>query len=228
MLSSSGVSIRCWVYDDGSDFDVAETIRSIGDERVILAGAPPIPAEERVRPGNTRWSTNVNWILSKMGVGETVTYLCDDDLLDAGWLVSAERVFLDAPSVHMVVGDMYYFNDGEDAVRDGRKGFPARIKIENEYLIWWNLGAFTHLTDCFFSCGVKWRRGHKDYPHSWDIQYISSLLEKHAGYVKIPVRAMYRREHPNTLSARAGRIEGGYYVRAAERIEPEDVSGMME
>jgi glycosyltransferase involved in cell wall biosynthesis len=228
VLASRSVELICWVYDDGSDFDITEVVRSIGDERVVLAVAPPISPQERVRPGNTRWSTNVNWILSKMRNGETITYLCDDDLLHPDWLSYAEDMLSKSNSAHIVMGDMYYFYDGEDPFLEGRKGFPAKLEEESEFISWWNLGAFTHRTECFFECGVRWRRGHKDYPHSWDIQYIDYLLRKHVGYVKIPVPAMYRREHPNTLSARAGRIEDGYYVRTAEDIKPEHVSGFME
>jgi glycosyltransferase involved in cell wall biosynthesis len=226
---ASKAEIVCWVYDDGSDFDIRSVIEDIGDNRVVLAVADKVTPEERVRPGSTRWSTNMNWLLSKIPDGQTITYLCDDDILHPDWLSYADDMLVKNPNLHVVVGDMYYFYDGEDPFEDGRLGFPIEFEEEDGSLTtWWNLGAFTHRSECFRKCDVKWRKGYKGHPHSWDVGYVTDILKYHVGYVKIPVPAMYRREHPDTLSARAGRIEGGYYVRAAEDLSPDYVRGMME
>ncbi len=231
VLNSRGVHVRCWVYDDGSDFDVTKVVESIGDDRIILACAPRITPEERVRRGNTRWSTNMNWIVAKTNRGESITYLCDDDILSPDWLAAVDELFSQTTTPHLVIGDMYYFYDGEDPFKDGRWGFPAKVEKQsddNGFVIWWNLGSFSHRTECFHDEGIRWRHGYKGHPHSWDVQYIDALLEKHVGYVKINIPAMYRREHKNTLSARAGRISDGVYVKPAEELKPEDVTGMME
>ncbi len=225
----SNVDVVCWIYDDGSDFDVVSLVDGINDDRIVLAVAPRMSPEERVRPGNTRWSTNMNWLLDRIPVGETITYLCDDDILNRNWLGVVEDFFKENTETHLIVGDMYYFYDGEDPVRDGRWGFPVRYENDNGgYVIWWNLGSFTHRSECFHKCGVRWRRGYRDNPHSWDIAYINSLLATHVGYIKVNVPAMYRREHDNTLSARAGRIVDGFYVKPADELLPEHVKGMME
>lgn len=228
VLNSRNVDVRCWVYDDGSDFDIGENLSDIDDDRLFIFGSDPISPDERIRRWNTRWATNMNWVMSKIPNNQTITFLCDDDLLHEDWLSHAEHFLTINKNLHVVIGDMYYFYDGEEPYSKGRKGFPAGVEIEGEYVIWWNLGSFTHRSECFHECGIRWRYGYKGYPHSWDLQYINDLLAAHVGYVKVPIPAMFRREHDNTISARAGRIENGVYVRAAEQLLPEHVQGMME
>lgn len=231
VFSQSEQEFTCWLVDDGSDFPVEDMWREIADERLVLCTSPKITMEERIDPNSSRWQTNVNKVLSYIPKDEWVVYLCDDDLLSPTWLEECKRGFDENENTHLILGETYYFFDGEDYLKDGRKGFLAISAKESdpEFInLWWNCGAFAHRMECYYNENLKWRYGYQDRAHSYDVQYIDDLINAHAGYLIAPSPAVYRREHDNTLSARMGRIEDGWYVKAGGELKLEHIEGLME
>lgn len=239
VLNQEYTDLRCIIYDDGSDsFDINEWIKQYDDDRLALAVGEQMDPAERIRPGNTHWPTNLNKIVSMIERDEVLVYLCDDDVLDPDWFnVIHERFTLD-PNTHLILGDMYYFQDGDDPLTQSILGFPALIApdqnvkmndVGHRLIMWWNLGAFAHSMKCFYDENVRWRDGFKDYAHSWDIQYIEALQLAHGAYVFVPVPSVYRREHANTMSAKLGRInEEGLYFKAGEELTVDAITSPME
>lgn len=234
VLNQTYSDVRCIIYDDGSDsFDIIEWAKQYDDDRIAIAVADKQDPEERIRPGNTQWPTNINNILSHIERDEYLIYLCDDDVLDLNWFQNCmDRYYYD-PNTHLILGDMYYFQDGDDPLEKSTLGFPAKIQPKdgegNNLIMWWNLGAFMHSMKCFYDEGVRWRDGYKDYAHSWDIQYIDALQKAHGAYVFLPIPSVYRREHQNTMSAKLGRInEEGLYFKAGEELTVDAVISPME
>lgn len=231
VLNQTHEDLRCIIYDDGSDiFDIEEFIKQYTDDRLALVTSPKLTPEERVEKGNTRWADNINSILEMIPREEYVAYLCDDDLLQQDWLSLANHRFSVDPNLHIVLANMYYFNDGEDPITTAKKGFPARISSENDgAMMWWNLGAFFHSMKCFHDEGAKWGMGLDGNAHSFDIDFINALQENHQAIIFLDICAMYRREHENTLSAKLGRVdENGEYYKAGGDMLPEHITTAME
>lgn len=222
-----------WILDDGSDFDVMKVIQEFGDWRIFLAQAPKISIEERIDPKSTRFADNANFVLDQIPEEDNfVIYLCDDDLLHPDWITVCNRGFVNS-EYHMVAGKTYYFNDGDDYLKDGIEGFPAapppgNIQDPNNFLVWWQVGGFAHLMKCHYEEDVKWGMGYGDQAHSWDVSYVKQLWAAHISYVLSNAPSVYRREHPNTLSEKLGRKTNGLYAGAAQEMTPESVSGLME
>lgn len=227
ILNQTYQEFECYIYDDGSDFDIWETIEPYKDSRLIVVKAPKISAEEKIETKNARWPENMNHILSLLDPDTFVTYLCDDDLLDHEWLARAYYAFKDFPPFHVVNGRNYYFFDGEDPVAKGRKGFLGDEEFaQARETFWWQCGTFSHLVKCFYECDVKW-----DTPpdgHSWDIDYIGRIWANHLSVISMPYPACYRREHENNLSVRLGRLKSGKYGKPIKLLEPKDIIGAME
>lgn len=232
VLTQSLTSTMCWVIDDGSDFDVMALQEEFDDERLIIAAAPQISIQERTNPDSTRWTTNVNYILAQIPKEDFVVYLCDDDLISPTWMEELHHAYTVNPKTHVVLGDTYWFWDGDDPFETGVKGFRMRMDNptpENDINLWWQAGSFAHRMLCFYDCNVRWRHGYKGRAHSYDIQFIDDLLISHPGYLVAPTPSGYRREHDNTLSARMGRVdEEGWYFKTGETLEEEHVKGFME
>lgn len=223
--------ILVWLYDDASDFDIHGLVDNQWEGLPInVCQAEPVTMEERIRPGSTRWPDNINFLIDQIPRGEYITYLCDDDVFHPEWLEAASTVFEQSEATHLLLSDMYYFDDGYDPFTAALRGFPADIEIEpGRSVMWWNLGAFANRSDCHYDCGAAWGEGHMGYAHSWDISLIESLKAAHPGYIFLPIPSVYRREHPNTISARMGRInEKGLYYKAAEEMRPEHLAGFLE
>lgn len=233
VLTQSHEDLTLWLYDDYSDFDIERWVkqnRYDQDPRLVICKADRVSIEERIRPGSTRWPENINHIVQQIPRHQFITYLCDDDVLDRDWCARVSRGLTDSPTSHMILGDMYYYYDGQDPYKEAIKGFPADIEVEDgRFLMWWNLGAFAYRSDCSRDCKVRWGEGIEGYAHSWDISLIESMKAAHVGYIFFPDPAVYRREHENTLSARMGRInEKGLYYKAAEEMLPQHVMGLLE
>lgn len=236
VLNQTHTDLDCWVYDDGSDeFDIYDVVKEFDDDRILICRGPQISKEARIKKHDGRWSTNINNILSKIPKGEFVLYLCDDDLLHYDWLRNVERGYLESPNTHIILGDLYWFYDGEDPYEVMRKGFLSKIVKDggDEELgrlkLWWSLGDFAHRSECFFDCGLKWRMGHEGYAHSYDVKFIQEITENHVSHLIAPIPAAFRREHTNTLSYRLGRVdEDGYYYKTGGEMEISNIEGMME
>jgi len=221
-----------WLYDDASDFDIDKYVEEHwpGAPGIVVCRAEDISIAERIAPESTRWPENMNFLIEQMPDNEFVTYLCDDDILHPDWLRVISRALEESPSSHMVLGAMYYFQHGNDPFETGVRGFPAQIDTgDNQFIMWWHLGAFAYKTDCSRTCNVRWGDGLNGYAHSWDVSLCDSLKTVHPGYVYLPVPSVYRREHPNALSVRLGRVDdNGFYYKAGEELLPEHVAGYLE
>lgn len=233
VLNQTHEDLSCIIYDDGSDsFDVVEFVKQWDDPRVVLALGDKMAPEERIRKGNTQWSTNMNYIMSKLPRDEWVLHLCDDDILALDWFDAVNTRVEYNDSQHIILGDLGYFQDGEDPYTQGRRGFPsidANPDAAPGETMWWSLGAFAHSMECFWGEGVRWRNGLKDNTHSWDIQYCEALQFNHFAHVFVPQIALWRREHPNTMSAKLGRInEDGLYFKAGDEITLDAITTPME
>lgn len=236
LIDSTYKKVALWLVDDGSDvFDIDDVVKEFSDPRVILCKAPKISLEERINPASERFQDNANYVLSQIPRDNAfVTYLCDDDLYHPDWLSICNQAFVDNSSYHMVNGRVYYFFDGEDILKDGKEGFLSKMHEENPYAepndmyIWWQVGSFAHKLDCYWDENVVWGVG-RGGAHSWDVEYCKSLWRAHQSYIIVTTPSLYRREHPNTLSARLGRInDEGLYANSPQPLRPEMLKGSME
>lgn len=231
VLGQTHKDLRAIIYDDGSDsFDIEDFVGQYDDDRLALVTSPKLTPEQRVEKGTTRWADNINSILEMIPREEYVAYLCDDDLMHPKWLETVNHRFTVDPNLHIVLGDMYYFQDGQDPETESLRGFPARIEVESDRaMMWWNLGAFFHSQKCFHDEGAKWGGGLDGNAHSFDIDFINDLQKNHQAIIFLDVCAMYRREHDNTLSAKLGRVdEEGRYYKAGGEMLAEHITTAME
>lgn len=216
-------NLDVYIVDDGSDFDVWAVIDSFSDNRILLAAAPRIPIEERLK--RSRLGENINAVLEQVDPKSIIYYLCDDDIMAPGWISRSMAGFINYDA-HVVAGEPWYFDDNE-GISSARYGMPIRERggIPTAY---WATGSFAHRAVCFLNEGLRWKDN--TYLHSQDTNFINDLWDLHSDYLYINIPAVYRREHQKMLSAKLGRKEGGVYKPGF--IPPparrEHIEGMME
>lgn len=225
VLSQRYRNMDVFVVDDGSDFDVWGLIESFRDERLLLAAAPKITIEERMAV--SRVGANINAVLSQISSDSVVYYLCDDDIMAPDWIPRSMTGFINYDA-HVVAGEPWYFNDGEDWSTSAKYGMPRREVSGGIPTAYWATGSFAHLARCFHSEGLRWKDN--TYLHSQDTNFINDLWDLHSDYLYIKVPAVYRREHPNMLSAKLGRKEDGLYKPGfvPPPAKREHIEGLME
>jgi len=215
-----------YIVDDGSDFDVWGLIKEFEDSRLLLAQAPKISVEERVKV--SRLGRNLNSVIETLDNDDVVFYLCDDDIMAPNWILRAMIGFINYPAIHVVAGESWYFDDGQDWRTEARYGLST-YEASGIPTAYWSTGSFGHRVKCCKEEGVWWKDNH--YLHSQDANFILDLWNLHSDYLYIPSPSVYRREHPKTLSAKLGRkdeegrYKPGYIPPPARR---EHIEGMME
>lgn len=215
-----------YVVDDGSDiFDPwHDVIRNFDDERILLARASKIPVEERMK--QSRLGRNANSVIKTLPDQDIVYYLCDDDLMAQKWLSRSIRTFQMMPEVHVVQGEAWYFQDGEDPLKDAIYGMPAD-GYSDMPTMFWSTGSFAHKALCSNREGLWWMDN--SYLHSQDTNFINDLWSLHPNYGMVSTPAVYRREHSKTLSAKLGRknelgrYQSGYIPPPATKEMLEDL-----
>lgn len=218
--------LTCWIIDDGSDFDILDLYEEFNDQRLIIAKGKPIPSDIRATD-NSRFADNANEIMKMLKPNEFVVFMCDDDIFDPLWLQRVADYF-DGDNLHLVLGDTYYFYDGENPYTDSRMGFKAGGEMrDRKDLIWWNVGNWAHRTECFLNEGLKWTPA-EGKAHSWDVNYINDLQDLHKTYIFLKVPSLYRREHSNMLSVRLGRVVGDPMTEdSSYALPPNDMTADM-
>lgn len=199
VVSQSYPKLDLYVCDDGSDFDVWETISSYEDERILLYQAPRIKTDQRIK--HSRIAENIGNILKEIDDQGVVFYLCDDDLMAPEWISRSMRGYATYPDNHVVAGESWYFNEGE-SLADAKYGMDM-YESSGIPTAYWSTGSFSHRMICYREEGLRWKDN--IHGHSQDTNFIMDLWKLHSDYIYIPVPALYRREHDNTLSAKLGR-----------------------
>jgi glycosyltransferase involved in cell wall biosynthesis len=208
VLSQDYGNFDLYIVDDGSDiFDPLDLVNEYTDERILIAQAPKIPIEERIK--QSRLGRNANAVIETLPDIEPVYYLCDDDLMGPLWLSRSIRAFQSSEDVHVVQGESWYFNDGEDWRTESQYGMPTD-GYKAMPTMYWGTGSFAHRALCSKQEGIWW--ADNTFGHSQDTNFIMDFWNSHSDYGWIPTPALYRREHENTLSAKLGRKdENGKY-----------------
>lgn len=208
VLSQDYPNFDLYVVDDGSDvFDVWDLLEEYDDDRILLAQAPPISIEERLQ--RSRLGANANAVITQLLDNEVVYYLCDDDLMAPKWLSRSIRTFQMMPEVHVIQGESWYFQDGQDPLTEAVYGMPTENYTDMPTM-YWSTGSFAHKVHCVTKEGIFWTDN--SHLHSQDTNFINDIWKAHPNYGMIQSPAIYRREHDKTLSTKLGRKnESGKY-----------------
>jgi len=199
-----------YVVDDGSDnFDIKALLDDFSDNRILLAQASQISMAERLR--RSRLGENANAVISQIPDNEPVYYLCDDDLMAPLWLSRSITAFQAYPEIHVVQGESWYFQDGQNPETEAIYGMPVD-KYNGMPTMYWSTGSFAHKALCCKQEGLWW--SDNTFLHSQDTNFIMDFWKSHSNYSVVPTKAVYRREHENTLSAKLGRKDefGRYQI----------------
>lgn len=210
VLNQSYGNFDLYIVDDGSDkFDPNEILEYYADSRILLAQAPKISMEERMRA--SRLGSNANAVIEQIPNNEPVYYLCDDDIMAPLWLARSTKAFEEFPDTHVVQGESWYFHDGQNPYTDSIYGLEVD-KASPVPTMYWSTGSFAHKALCCKEEGLWW--SDNTYLHSQDTNFIMDFWNSHSNYGVVPTPAVYRREHKNTLSAKLGRKDekGKYQV----------------
>jgi cellulose synthase/poly-beta-1,6-N-acetylglucosamine synthase-like glycosyltransferase len=199
-----------YIVDDGSDnFDPEDLQKEYDDSRIVVAQAPQITMEERLK--RSRLGANANSVIEQIPDEEPIYYLCDDDLMGRFWLSRSIRAFQATPETHMIQGESWYFNDGDDPWTQAKYGMPID-GYQAVPTMFWSTGSFAHRALCSKQEGIWWTDN--TLLHSQDTNFIMDFWVTHPTYAVVQAPAVYRREHEHTLSAKLGRKndQGKYEV----------------
>jgi glycosyltransferase involved in cell wall biosynthesis len=186
-LKSIDYADQIIIVDDGSDFDPIDIVNELGiDIPTKIIKAKPAPLEVRIN--QPRLGKMLNGALSQVET-TLVTYICDDDIFGPGWLKISTDWMHEHPACHVIKGGVLHFiND----ISDARPGY-----IDGRGL---TSGNIVHRRECAQVEGIKWLEDSLDciddaffwsmhsLHNTWMIPFINQL-------------AIYRRVHPNALSA---------------------------
>jgi len=219
-------NIDCYIVDDGSDFDVWSLISEFEDPRLLLYQGPRISLDKRT--SGSRIGGYLNNVIKELADDDIVFFLCDDDVMHPDWVARSITGYEMYPEYHVVAGESWYFHEGEDWRTQSVYGMEMYEKsgIPTAY---WSTGSFSHKVGCSSQENLVWKDSNTG--HSQDTNYLLDLWNLHQEYLYIPVPALYRREHDNTLSAKLGRKgEDGKYITGFTpgALTSEMVDGMME
>lgn len=207
VLDQSYGNFDLFIVDDGSDFDLIDLVDDYADQRILTAIAPKISTDQRVN--SSRLGSNANAVIETIPDEEPVYYLCDDDIMGPNWLSRSIRTFQMMPEIHVVTGEAWSFNDGEDYLTEATYGMQVD-KQPNILTTYWSTGSFGHRALCCKREGLWWTDNR--HLHSQDTNFIMGIWKTHSDYGAIATPALFRREHENTLSAKLGRKnEDGKY-----------------
>lgn len=210
IVSQQYDNMTVWVLDDASDFDIEKCVSEYAESNpklgFVLRQAPCTTPEERAT--KSRLAEAINEVSAQIGGGEIVHYICDDDILAPHWVSRSARALYEHSAYHIAIGDVCWFNDGEDWKVDSIFGMPGvDPKIPRT---WWIAGSFCHLSDCFHDEGLRWFDN--KYGHSQDTNFISDVWANHSWYLILNTPSLYHREHRGALSHKLGRKnEAGLY-----------------
>jgi hypothetical protein len=199
MLTEALLSIRragqIILADDGSDFDVVETVapilsllRSEGAD-VMLIQSSPCSIDDRLT--TPRVGKLVNTALEHVTL-PYVTYLCDDDLFAAEWLPAVDAYFDTHEADDFIYGTWMSWQDGTP-LESATVLFPTTLPLPPL-----TTGNFAHRTKCFREYGCRWD---EETVAVHDAAFLVNLFENYAArgtpiYIPyINALAGWRREH---------------------------------
>lgn len=187
------------VTDDGSDFNVEALVRGCRPNAQFVISQPISVQERLVTP---RLGRLINTALSLVTC-DVVTYLCDDDLFDPGWVDAVRAWFETHPFEHWTRGAWYQFQDGEAPG-------TAPCPLDARQL---TTGNFAHRMTCYHECGIRWDERTIACHDNHFLQQVDRVHDTHA----IPdcgAVAGWRRLHAHNALPYA--VNAGYGANAAE------------
>jgi glycosyltransferase involved in cell wall biosynthesis len=185
ILASDYKDSEIHVIDDGSGFDVDSLLSStFPDKRISVHNHEPVSARERVG----RVVDNMNEVIESIDPNDIIFYLCDDDLMDHGWITAAMEKFVAFPDIHMVVGQLWYFED----IRSPWQDRPETLKGMK-----WAIGVAAHRASCLSKENIRWVKNR--WGHSFDYNFHDAMLLAHPKFMFIDKPSIYKRLHPKML-----------------------------
>lgn len=192
VLKSDYEDLQLIVLDDGSQFDVFETLDSFHDDRIVYLDFGNQHPEERAV--KSRIASNINTGLELAREG-WVFYLCDDDLLDQKWISRVMQFSEAYPKAHLIQGRMVQFFTNPQ-----KDGFVSANRDSDFSYLWWVIGSFAHRAECYHEEGVRW--AHTTNNHSQDIPFIKKIMRQHPDYFYMNKNSVYRRLHQGSLTSK--------------------------
>lgn len=198
VLNQSYGNFHIRVIDDGSDYDVNDVISKFNDPRLSVNRWPPRSIDERKE--NLKLAEHLNHELKRIPGDEIVQYLCDDDIMGDDWLFSSTAALESNPEIHIALGKLAYFYDGNNYRTASFYGLPGRYDLS---YMWWAFGNFAHRIGCWRDEGIRWRDNQLG--HSQDVDFTWKMHEAHPTVIDIDLVALHKREHDKMLSTYLGR-----------------------
>ena len=113
VLRQTSSSWEMWIYDDGSDFDIALIIDSFKDQRIHFIQGPKLTDAERFTKFSSCVARN---ILLKKSKNELIAYLDDDNYYWPEAIAGAIDYFTKWPDRDIIFGRLTYSDETSDVL----------------------------------------------------------------------------------------------------------------
>ena len=121
VLRQTSPNWKMWIYDDGSDFDIAPIVDSFKDSRIHFIQGPKLTDAERFKKFSSCVARNI--LLEKSG-SELIAYLDDDNYYWPEAIAGAIDYFSKWPDRDIIFGRLTYSDKNSDAMPRERR--PTR------------------------------------------------------------------------------------------------------
>jgi len=174
VLKQTSPSWEMWIYDDGSDFDIASIVNSFKDQRIHFIQGPKLTDAERFKKFSSCVARN---ILLKKSKNELIAYLDDDNYYWPEAIAGVIDYFTRWLDRDTIFGRSTYSNKNSDTLPKEKR--PTRyygfVIQDPQFLL--DTSQVVHRRKCLeFTC---WSEDVKLAP---DYHFFTTLMKKYPFY----------------------------------------------
>lgn len=190
VLGQTSPDWEMWIYDDGSDFDIASRVDSFKDQRIHFVQGPKLTDAERFRKFSSCVARN---ILLRRSKNELIAYLDDDNYYWPEAIAGAVEYFTKWPNRDIIFGRLTYSDKNSDKLpkEKRRTRYHGLVIQDPQFLL--DTSQVVHRRKCLTF--AYWPEDIKLAP---DYHFFTTLMEKYPFYPSNIFLANYY-QHPFQL-----------------------------